>query len=235
MVTPAVRLVSTLGIASLLDLSEEQWRVAAAARPDQSLIFLLDARYAIEALRDGDGWEVGYPRDIWRLDRLPGIAGPGGRPCGRDRLRFDRITHPRLRHLGKRWTRLRLTSGLSIGAARAGVDALTRFSDFLAMVGADSLADVDRPLLERYLAHARSQPGGHNIKRHRIDCLNVFFQSPSRVNWSTGAEASASYRRRRQPPASSAARAPGADRLLARIGILSLIPGDVPARAVLEP
>ena len=75
MVTPAVRLVSTLGIASLLDLSEQQWRDAAAARPNQSLIFLLDARYAIEALRDGSGWEVEYPRDVWRLDRLPGIAG----------------------------------------------------------------------------------------------------------------------------------------------------------------
>ena len=96
MVTPAVRLVSTLGITSLLELSEEQWRVAAAARPNQSLVFLLDARYAIEALRDGTGWEVEYPRDVWRLDRLPGIAGPGGRPCPRDRLRFDRISHPRL-------------------------------------------------------------------------------------------------------------------------------------------
>jgi hypothetical protein len=102
MVTPAVRLVSALGIASLLELTEEQWRVAAAARPNQSLVFLLDARYAIEALRDGTGWEIEYSRDVWRLDRLPGIAGPGGRPCGRDRLRFDRISHPRLRDLGKR-------------------------------------------------------------------------------------------------------------------------------------
>ena len=137
MVTPAVRLVETLGIASLLELSEQQWRRAAAARPNQSLIFLLDARYAIEALRDGTGWEIEYPRDVWRLDRLPGIAAPAGRPCPRARLRFDRITHPWLRDLGKRWTRLRLTSGLSIGAARAGVDALIRFSDFLTLAGVD--------------------------------------------------------------------------------------------------
>ncbi len=80
----------------------EQWRAAAAARPNQSLVFLLDARYAIEALRDGTGWEVEVPEDVWRLDRLPGIAGPGGRPCPRDRLRFDRISHPQLRDLGKR-------------------------------------------------------------------------------------------------------------------------------------
>ena len=80
MVTPAVRLVATLGIASLLELSEQQWRVAAAARPNQSLIFLLDARYAIEALRDGTGWDSEYPRDVWRLDRLPASPGPPGTP-----------------------------------------------------------------------------------------------------------------------------------------------------------
>ena len=69
------------GIASLLDLSEQQWREAAAARPNQSADrFLLHARDAIEALRDGTGWEVEYPRDIWRLDRLPGIAEPGKSP-----------------------------------------------------------------------------------------------------------------------------------------------------------
>ena len=50
-------------------------------------------------------------------------------PAPAARLRFDRITQPWLRELAKRWTRLRLTSGLSIGTARAGVDALTRFSD----------------------------------------------------------------------------------------------------------
>jgi len=200
MVTPAVRLVSTLGIASLLDLSEQQWRDAAAARPNQSLIFLLDARYAIEALRDGSGWEVEYPRDVWRLDRLPGIAGPGGRPCPRARLRFDRISHPRLRDLGKRWSRLRLTSGLSIGAARAGVDALTRFSDFLALVGVDSLADIDRPLLERYLAHAMSQPGGNNIKKHRIGSLNVFFQAVRQHGWDDSLPAGAAFYTGDTPP-----------------------------------
>jgi hypothetical protein len=150
LVIPAVRLVETLGIASLLELTEQQWRRAAATRPNQSLMFLLDARDAVEALRDGIGWEIEYPRDVWRLDKLPGVAAPACRPCPRARLRFERITQLWLRDLGKRWTRLRLTSGLSIGAARAGVDALIRFSDFLTLTGVDTLADVDRPLLERY-------------------------------------------------------------------------------------
>ncbi len=183
LVIPAVRLVETLGITSLLELTEQQWRRAAATRPDQSLMFLLDARDAVEALRDGIGWEIEYPRDVWRLDKLPGVAAPAGRPCPRARLRFDRITQLWLRDLGKRWTRLRLTSGLSIGAARAGVDALIRFSDFLTLAGVDTLADVDRPLLERYLAHVMSQPGGHSVKKTRIGSLNLFFQTVRQHCW----------------------------------------------------
>ena len=104
-------------------------------------------------------------------------------PARAARLRFDRITQLWLRELGKRWTRLRLTSGLSIGAARAGVDALICFSDFLTLTGVDTLADVDRPLLERYLAHVMSQPGGHGMKKTRIGSLNLFFQNdpPARL------------------------------------------------------
>lgn len=134
-------------------------------------------------MRDGIGWEIEYPRDVWRLHKLPGITTPAGRPCPRARLRFDRITQPWLRGLAKRWTRLRLTSGLSIGAARAGVDALICFSEFLTLTGVDTLADVDRPLLERHLAHVMSQPGGHGMKKTRIGGLNLFFQSIRQQGW----------------------------------------------------
>ncbi|GDY80794.1 hypothetical protein SAV31267_102790 [Streptomyces avermitilis] len=36
---------------------------------------------------------------------------------------------------------------------------------------------MDRPLLERYLAHVMSQPGGHGMKKTRIGALNLFFQN----------------------------------------------------------
>ena len=103
----------------------------------------------------------------WRLHKLPGIAAPSGRPCPHARLRFDRITQPWLREPGKQWTRLRLTSGLSITAAKAGLDALTCFSQFLILAGVDALTGVDRPLLERYLAWVTSEPGGPGVKKTR--------------------------------------------------------------------
>jgi site-specific recombinase XerD len=183
LVMPAVRHVKAMGVASLLDLSEQQWRQSAGSRVDGSTLFLLDARDAVEALRDGTGWEIEYPRDVWRVHKLPGITAPAGRPCPRARLRFDRITQPWLRDLAKRWTRLRLTSGLSIGAARGGVDALICFSGFLTRAGIDTLADVDRSLLERHLAYVMSQPGGHGMKKTRIGGLNLFFQSIRQRGW----------------------------------------------------
>ena len=123
------------------------------------------------------------PRDVWRLHKLPGITVPAARPCPRARLRFDRITQPWLRELAKRWTRLRLTSGLSIGAARGGVDAVTCFSKFLALTGVNAFAGVDRPLLERHLAYVASQPGGPGMKKTRIGGLNLFFQNIRQNGW----------------------------------------------------
>jgi integrase len=183
LVMPAVRHVKAAGVGSLLDLSEQQWRHSAGSQVREAALFLIDACNALESLRDGTGWEIEYPRDVWRLHKLPGITIPAGRPCPRARLRFDRITQPWLRELAKRWTRLRLTSGLSIAAARGGVDALTCFSTFLTLTSTGTLAEIGRPLLERYLAHVMSLPGGPGMKKTRIGGLNLFFQAIRQYGW----------------------------------------------------
>jgi hypothetical protein len=63
------------------------------------------------------------------------------------------------------------------------VDALICFSTFLALAGVDTLAAVDRPLLERYLAHVAAQPGGQGMKKTRIGGLNLFFQNIRQNGW----------------------------------------------------
>jgi integrase len=183
LVMPAVRAVKAAGVSSLLDLTDQRWRHSAGSRAREAALFLTDARSALESLRDGTGWQIEYPKDVWRLHKLPGITVPAGRPCPRARLRFDRIPQPWLRELAKRWTRLRLTSGLSIAAARGGVDALISFSRFLTLAGVDALADIGRPLLERYLAHVMSGPGGPGMKKTRIGGLNLFFQAIRQYEW----------------------------------------------------
>jgi hypothetical protein len=131
------------GVGSLLDLSEPQWRelarsarrvlAAGSAMRASSEAFLIHARDAVESLRDGVGWEAGYPRDVWRLSRLPGRTLNSGRMATRGCLRFDQVSQPWLKDLGKRRLRLRLCSGLSAATAVAGVRALTHFSEFLAV------------------------------------------------------------------------------------------------------
>ncbi|WP_159041016.1 hypothetical protein [Streptomyces sp. FxanaA7] len=64
LVMPAVRLVKSLEVTSLLDLSEQQWRQSTGPQADESALLLLDARDALEALRNGIGWEIEYPRDV---------------------------------------------------------------------------------------------------------------------------------------------------------------------------
>lgn len=185
-VMQAVRFARAAGVDSLLDLEEEQWRNRAKTQVVTSpVLFLIEVRDAVEVLRDGAGWESEYPRDVWRLERLPGITTPATAtvPRPRIRLHFERIGQPWLRDLAKRWLRLRLTSGLSTTAAHTGLDALVCFGAFLAHVGVDRLADIDRPLLERHLAHVASQPGGHGLKKGRISSLNLFFQAIRQNGW----------------------------------------------------
>jgi hypothetical protein len=127
-VMQAVRFAKASQVTSLVDLDEDQWRQSAKSRVvREPVLFLIETRDAVETLRDGVGWEVEYVRDIWRLHKLPGITTPATStvPRPRARLRFDRIAQSWLRGLGKRWMRLRLSSGLSIAAAKAGLDALT--------------------------------------------------------------------------------------------------------------
>jgi len=182
-VRDAVRQAQKAGVCSLLDYSEQDWRQAARSRLREPGLFILDARDAVETLRDGVGWEVEYPRDVWRLHKLPGITTSHGQPVPRRRLRFDRVAQPWLRQLGKRWVRLRLTSGLSVASATASLDALIRFSEFLAAVGVDRLADVDRPLLERYLAWVSDLPAGHGVQRSCVSGLGLLLQTIRQHRW----------------------------------------------------
>src|SRR5665647_2153390 len=68
-----IHLAMGAGVTSLLDRSPEQWRVLAAGKQAMHQRFLSDARDAVETLHGGASWEVEYPRDIWRLHRLPGL------------------------------------------------------------------------------------------------------------------------------------------------------------------
>jgi len=112
-----------------------------------------DAAVSGKALRlvaaDGDDLDRRYSADIWRAEEL-GV--PAAR--GRGAVNFTRI-HPHwLREATKRWARHRLATGCAFGTLLIDAFAIQHFSDFLAEHDPPVLhpEQIDRPLLERYLA-----------------------------------------------------------------------------------
>jgi hypothetical protein len=198
-----VRQARESGVRSLLDLSEAQWRQLCLRQKvtgDGGLLkradsLLLYAREAVESLRDGSGWEVEYHRDVWRLWQLPGLKTSASRRRPRSHLRFDRIIQLWLRELVKRWVRWRLVAGLSVATAVTDVQALTRFSEFLAATApeADRLAGIDRSLLERYLAWLKGLPGGQSANEGRVGALHLFFQAIRQHGWDDSLPTSAAF------------------------------------------
>ena len=111
-----------------------------------------------EALRSvpgaGQELEERYAADVWHAGQL-GV--PAAR--GRDTVTFTGIQQAWLRQAAKRWARQRLSTGHAFNTIRAGAAALKRFSDFIADCAplARQPQQIDRPLLERYLAWLAAQ------------------------------------------------------------------------------
>ncbi|TSD92837.1 site-specific integrase [Skermania sp. ID1734] len=177
-----VLFVARSGANSLLDCSEEVWderfpRTSNGATTS-SRAFLLYARRRVEELHSGIGWEVEYPRDTWRLRNL-GIDSPHAH------IRFDGIPQPWLKDLVKRWVRWRLGTGISAGQAYKCVKVLTRFGQFLTSPagGAGTLAEVDRAVLERYLAAVSTLDHSVKSQCEHIGLVNSFFQAIRQHRW----------------------------------------------------
>ena len=100
-------------------------------------------------------------------------------------ISFTGIPQPWLKNLAKRWARWRLSTGQVAETAALSVRAVRRFAAFLASpaVTVDRLAQVDRPLLERYLAHLHAELAGRTVHRHMIGQLNLFFTAIRQHGW----------------------------------------------------
>jgi integrase len=180
-VMQVVRFLTSCPVTSLLDWPEEIWRQRIgrpAPKDSNPRAFLIFARRQLEDLADvGGGWETEYGRDIWRMHLL-GFEG-------RRRLRFDQIPQPWLREPAKRWARWRISTGLCLEASRRAIAAIERFGQFLASatVNVTGLAEVNRPLLERYLADLQAEMGGSQRQGSHIGLLNSFFTAIRQHRW----------------------------------------------------
>ncbi len=187
-----IKVLAGSGAASLLMLEEQEWRRragAAAGKGRQQAALLSYAHRELCALAEGEGsWDSEYSRDTWRLRRL-GITGTGFAT-----LQFGGISQPWLKDLAKRWTRWRISTGLSMSSCYHGLRAVTRFATFAAQAGLQGLHQADRDLLERYLASLHRDLGGNTraLQEH-IGELNTFLLAIRRHGWDPSLPASAMF------------------------------------------
>jgi integrase len=190
LVRHAVNVLAHSGMHSLLEWPEPVWRDRVLSAPGSrkaSGPFLAYARRQVENLHYGAGWQIEYLRDEWRLRNL-GIEGT------LTTLRFGAIPQPWLKDLAKRWSRWRLTSGISVGSVGMGILAVTRFAAFLTHpeLGVDRLDQVNRNVLERYLAELHMLGGGEHHRRV-IGQLGIFLTDIRRHRWDASLPADAVF------------------------------------------
>ena len=177
-VMQVVRYLAATDAVSLLDHTEDEWRRLIgrpAPKDNNPRALLIYCRRKVEDLVDAGGWDAEHPRDTWQLRRL-------GWP-GNQTLAFDPIPQTWLRTLAKRWLRWRLGTGLGLEASRRGLRALTRFAQFCDRIHITSLADVERIVLEHYLADLHTEMAGSQREGDHIGQLNSFFQAIRQHGW----------------------------------------------------
>ena len=188
-----VHALASTELRSMLDCPEESWEqfgISDGGRPKERgwRAFGLDAYHRIEVLAFGCGWDVEYPRDRWRLRNL-GVDGETAT------ISFAGIPQPWLADLAKRWARWRLASGTGPSSVALGVRALARFAVFLASppAGVDALAQIDRAVIERYLADLGAEFGGRKSHGEHIGALSSFVRAVRQHGWASTLPATAAF------------------------------------------
>jgi integrase len=182
-----VRLLAGMPVTSMTDYDEHTWHQhgRSAVRDSRTRGFLSYAYRAVADLVEAGGGEAEYAREAWQMRRL---GFEGGRS-----LRFDVIPQPWLREPAKRWTRWRLASGLGLEAASRPIRVITCFARFLDQAGIDAITEIDRQVLERYLADLHAEMAGSQRQGCRIGLLGGFFTAIRQHRWDTGLPASAMF------------------------------------------
>lgn len=124
-------------------------------------------------------WETEYGKDIWQLRAL------GIKDRQLANINFESIPQYWLKALAKRWGRWRFSTGLGAGSVAIGTRAVTVFGQFLADAApaVQRLADLDRQLLERYLADLHARFSGTVTHRMLVGQLNLFFTIIRQHGW----------------------------------------------------
>jgi len=129
---------------------------------------------------DGGDLEQLYAADQWRAGDL-GVAADRSKQT----VNFARISQLWLRQAAKRWARHRLAVNCAYGTVVSGVLALKRFSAFLdsCQPTVTGPGDIDRAVVERYLAWLTTLPLAESSKTMSRMFLRGFLEENRRHRW----------------------------------------------------
>jgi len=128
----------------------------------------------------GDSLELQYAGEVWRASAL-GISAARGRGT----VSFTGVTQPWLRETVKAWARQRLAIGCAFNTIKTAALAFSRFSAFLTdcQPGVRSPQQLDRTVVERYLAWLAPQPLAESTKALSRLFLRVLLEENRRYAW----------------------------------------------------
>lgn len=183
-VRPVVAVLAKAGASSVLERSVTEW--VALLRPGNCTTvagatgFLRYAWCQVEVVAAGGGVETEYARDCWDARRL-GVAVT----VGHHRVCFERIVQPWLRRAVKTWARTRLVGGMSFGAIRRDVTAMSTFATWLvaARPQAADASVINRATVEGYLAHLTAHGPAPNTRLGYLTSLRGFLEMSRRRGW----------------------------------------------------
>ena len=171
-----VRILAASGASSLLDRTEQEWRKEFGGKRSNAAALLAWSRRQLTDLAEGTGWDTEFGRDAWQMHRL-GFEG-------RRVLDFSGIPQPQLKDLAKRWIRWRLSTGLGVDAGGSRpLLALTRFAVFLHAGGITSAGDIDRAVLEDYLADLHAAMAGRRQQGVHVGMIGLFLTAIRQHGW----------------------------------------------------
>lgn len=185
-VRPVIGMLARVGATSVLERSVGEWvnLLPSAGRTTSAsaLGFLRYACRQLEVAATGGGIEAEYQRDVWDARRLSVAVN-----VGHYRVSFERIPQPWLRPAVKTWARARLVGGMSFGAIRRDVTALSWFASWLAGARPHSPGSsvINRATIEEYLAHLAAHGPTPNTRLGYLTSLRGFMEMARRRRWLT--------------------------------------------------
>jgi integrase len=152
----------------------------------------------LEELQRADTGMEEWDLDVWRTDRLPIVHD-------RDRkatvLSFEFCSDPWLRALIKRWTRWRLSRGLSVSTMTWNLRSLRLFVEYCHDHdrSLSTARHITRELLEDWQAYLLCLPVAVSTRMRWLGSLRTFFDDIRQMGWAPGLSAMATYHRGELP------------------------------------